>query len=181
MDEWQREQEQGLDWEYMIDALPRMEEVGDKYKTPGFGLAAQLFACTARGIIERLGAKEAEILLKKSIETFGFERGKRVAQRVRDQGLPLSLKNWLIYGDIDSDRNFKNEPDIVDGDLVVKVNECTFFQAAEEWGLGQYAHIYCKYVDYCILKGYNPEIVMTLEERQRTGKDYCLFRYKVKK
>lgn len=48
---------------------------------------------------------------------------------------------------------------------------------AEKWGMGDYAKIYCKYVDYKILEGYNPDIKLILKERQATGKNRCIFRY----
>ena len=180
MDDLTREKEQGFDFDYLMDAVTQSIELGDRYKTPGFGLAAQLFAVLAREIVGRLGLKEAEPLIKKAVEAFGRERGRRIAERVQAAGRPLTFKNWLIYGDIDSGRNFAPQPEIVDGDLVVRANACTFYNAAREWGLEEYAHLYCKYVDYAILEGYNPDIIMSLEERQATGRDHCLFRYRMK-
>ena len=180
MDELQREREQGFDLEYLAEALPEMAELGDRYKTPGFGLAAQLFACTAKVVLDRLGPEEGEGVLKAAVEAFGLERGRRIAEKVKAAGKPLTFRNWLIYGDIDSTLNFSPEPAVDNGDLVVKVNACTFSKAAEQWGMGKYADIYCRYVDFAILKGYNPDIKLELDHHRATGRDYCVFRYIMK-
>ena len=62
----------------------------------------------------------------------------------------------------------------------MKVAGCAFYDAAEEWGLGDYASIYCKYADHAILRGYNPDVKLVLEPRQSSGLDHCVFRYIMK-
>jgi hypothetical protein len=180
MDELQREKDIGFDFEYLVEVLPKKEEIGDRYQTPGFGLAAQLFCSTAKSVLERLGENEGRALLKEAIEYFGRERGRRIAERVQALGLPLTFRNWLTYGDIDANRNFAAQPDVDQGDLVVRVENCTFHQAAQEWGLEDLAGIYCRYVDYAILEGYNPDIKLILEDRGQTDRNFCVFRYIMK-
>lgn len=180
MDDIKREKDRGFDFEYLGDVPQKKTEIGTSYQTPGFGLAAQLFCCTARRVIDRLGQEEGTAVIREAVEDFGLERGRHIAARVKGLGLTLSFKNWLIYSDIDSSTNFEALPDIKDGDLIVKVNNCTFFNAARDWGLEGLAHLYCKHVDYKILAGYNPDIKLTLMERQATGEDFCVFRYIMK-
>ena len=55
MDDLVREKEKGFDSEYLNDVLDKKVEVGDKYQTPGFGLAAQLFSTVAKHVIEKIG------------------------------------------------------------------------------------------------------------------------------
>ncbi|MBN1881553.1 MAG: L-2-amino-thiazoline-4-carboxylic acid hydrolase [Deltaproteobacteria bacterium] len=119
-------------------------------------------------------------MLKEAIERFGFKRGRRIAENVKGLGLPLTFKNRRICSDLDSSKNLQPIPDIQDDDLVVKVSHCTFYNAEKTWGLGEYAHIYCKYVDYKILEGYSQDVKMELFQRQTTGEDFCLFRYRMK-
>ncbi len=180
MDDIKREKDRGFDFEYLGDVPGKKVAVGAAYQTPGFGLAAQLFGCSARRVIDRLGDEEGAAVMKEAVEDFGLERGRHIAARVKALGLPLSFRNWLIYSDIDSSANFEALPGIEDGDLVVKVKNCTFFNAAREWKLEGFAHIYCKHVDYKILEGYNPDIKLKLMERQATGEDFCVFRYIMK-
>ncbi len=179
MNELDREKQRGLSFSYLIRVIFMRKKIGKKYQTPGFGLAAQLFATVAKHVIRRLGPDEGEKLLKGAIEEFGRERGRRIAETVQSRGKPLSLRNWLIYTDI-SPENFDARPAFPDGDLEACVGNCTFIEAAGKWGLTEYAKIYCKYADYAILDGYNPEVTLVLKDRHASGKDHCVFRYIMK-
>jgi hypothetical protein len=179
MDDLQREKSKGLSRWYLKDVLMKRRLIGNKYHTPGFGFAAQLFATMCRFIIKKLGPEEGEALIKEAVEYFGKERGKRIAQTVTSLGKPLSFKNWLIYTDI-AGSNFKAEPEIETGELVAKVTECSFHKAAEKWGMEEYSSLYCKYADYAILEGYNPDVKLKLEQRHKTGSGHCLFRYGIR-
>jgi hypothetical protein len=179
MDDLEREKKQGFDWDYMADVLDK-KAAAAKYQVPGFGLGAALFGFVARAVIKELGQEKGEALLKGAVEDFGRARGRRIAAIVRDLGQPLTLKNWLIYSDIDS-VNFDPHPDLHNSDLVVKAGECTFWNAAREFGLGDYARIYCRYADYAILEGYNPDVKLVLHDRHHVGQpDHCTFRYIMK-
>lgn len=180
MDDLSREKRKGLSLWYLKDVLLKRRLFGRKHQTPGFGLAAQLFSVMAKHVIEKLGEKEGGELVGKAVEEFGRERGRRIAELVASMGKPLSFKNWLIYTDIDG-RNFPVRPRIESGDLVAPVGACSFHRAAAKWGLEGYTRHYCEHADFAILDGYNPDIRLTLEQRHRSGKDHCLFRYSMKK
>ncbi len=81
MDDLKREKKLGFDFEYLGDVLDKKKELDDKYQTPGFGLAAQLFSTIAKHIVNRLGPEEGEAILKSAIEEFGFEREKKLPKR----------------------------------------------------------------------------------------------------
>lgn len=179
MNDLQREKKKGITFPYLAKGAFKRLLAGKRYQTPGFGLASQLFSTMAKHIIEKLGPEEGEALIKQAVESFGRERGRRIAKVVQSKGKPLSLANWLVYTDI-SPENFAAKPSLPDGDLEAKVGNCTFYNAAEKWGLGEYAKLYCKYADYAILDGYNPDVKLLLEQRQKTGKDHCVFRYIMK-
>ncbi len=179
MNDLDRERRKGLDLWYLKDVKLKRGLFGKGGRTPGFGLAAQLFACAAKVMIDDLGAEKGEALLKEAIENFGFERGRRIAERVKKLGKPLSFKNWLIYTDIDP-VNFNARPRLENGDLIAEVGYCAFHSAAQEWGLKEFSKIYCKYADFAILRGYNPLIRLELATRHETGRDHCVFRYRIK-
>jgi hypothetical protein len=179
MDDLKREKEKGFDMEYIGDVLDQRRDLKGKYYTPGFGLGAQLFSCMAKHVVKKLGTEEGEKLIKDAVEEFGLERGKRIAEKVKALGKPLSFKNWLIYSDIDT-LNFKPISSIENGDFIAKIKKCTFFNAATEWGLEEYSKMYCDYVDYKILEGYNPDIKLVLKQRQDMGTNRCVFRYIMK-
>lgn len=178
-DDLAREKKHGLSLWYLWDMLIHRKRVGSRYHTPGFGHAAVLFSLMAKNVLEKLGPAEGEVLIRQAVEEFGLERGRRIAERVRSLGKPLSFKNWLIYSDIDGS-NFHARAWVENGELIARVGHCTFMAAARQWGLGDYASRYCTYVDHAILKGYNPDIRLSLEPRSATGKDFCLFRYGIR-
>jgi hypothetical protein len=179
MNELEREKKKGLSFPYLLKVVFMRLAAGKKYQTPGFGLAGQLFATVAKEVINRLGPQEGEKLLRAAVEEFGRERGGRIAATVKGRGKPLSLRNWLIHTDISPD-NFEAKPSFPGGDLVACVGNCTFMKAASQWGLAEYAKIYCKYADYAILGGYNPDVTLLLEDRHGTGRDFCRFQYIMK-
>jgi L-2-amino-thiazoline-4-carboxylic acid hydrolase len=179
MSDLSKEKKQGFSYLYLLNVPLKKILAGKKFHTAGFGLAAQLFASMAKVIIEKLGPEEGEKLIKEGVEYFGRERGKRIAKVVKKEGKDLSFKNWLIYTDISGD-NFSVNPRVKNADLVVELKNCTFINAAEKWGLKDFAKIYCKYADHAILEGYNPDIKLTLDSRHCTGADHCLFRYIMK-
>jgi hypothetical protein len=179
MNELDREKKKGLSLPYLVRVLFMRKKVGTRYQTPGFGLAGLLFATLAKHVIRRLGPEEGEKLIRDAVEEFGRERGRRIAGNVQDLGKPLSLRNWLIYTDI-SPVNFAARPTFPDGDLEACVGACTFIEAARKWGLVDYARLYCKYADYAILGGYNPDVTLVLKDRHSTGSDVCVFRYIMK-
>lgn len=55
MDDLTREKRHGFSYWYMKDVLPRRILNGQRYHTPGFGLASQLFAVTCRHVMENMG------------------------------------------------------------------------------------------------------------------------------
>ncbi len=138
-----------------------------------------MFSVMVKFIFEKLGPEEGEELVRRAVEHFGRERGRRIAETVVAEGKEPTFKNWLIYTDIAGD-NFGPKPRIVDGDLVVDVGSCAFIEAAQKWGLADYAKYYCKYADYAILEGYNPDVLLKLKDRHSTGGDHCQFRYVMK-
>lgn len=179
MDDLEKEKQDGLSLWYLKDAIPKRTLIGKKVQTPGFGIGAQLFATMSKHIIDKLGPEEGELLIKAAVEEFGFQRGKKIAEKVSRLGKPLSLKNWLIHTDIHS-KNSPVKPRIKNGDLIADVGACTFIKAAEDWGMGDYAKIYCKYADYAILKGYNPDVLLRLKTRHDTEEKFCRFQYIMK-
>jgi len=179
MDDLQREKRRGLSVWYLKDVLFKRRFLGRESRVPGFGLGAVLFATISKVLVERLGRERGEELIKEAVQRFGRERGRRIAKKVSSLGKPLSLKNWLIYTDIDAE-NFPVRPYIDNNDLVAPVRECAFNRAAKAWGLEEFSSLYCKYADYAILEGYNPDVKLLLEDRHGTGKDHCLFRYVMK-
>jgi hypothetical protein len=180
MDELEKEKTEGLSWEYLADVPDRRGELGDKYQIPGWGLGVALFSFTAKAVIEELGSKKGEALLKKAIEEFGRARGRRIAAIVKDLGKPLTLKNLLTYGDMDPRNSNPRPADIVDGDFIMKTGKCILWDTAGEFGLRDFSQFFCKYDDEAVIEGYNPDIKLIKDYRYQTGEEHCMFRYIIK-
>jgi hypothetical protein len=180
MDELEKEKKEGLSWDYLAGVLTEQKEIGDKYKITGWGLGAALFSFAAKAVIEELGLEKGEALLKKAIEEFGRERGKRIAGIVKGLGKPLTLKNWFIYNDMYPQNTNPQPIDIVNGDYIMKTGECVLFNTTREFGLSDFSQFFCKYDDEAVFEGYNPDIKLLKDYRYQTGKDHCVFRYIIK-
>lgn len=180
MDDLEKEQKEGLSWDYMAEVPTKKEEIGDTYQIPGWGLGAILFSFVAKAVLEELGPQKGEALVKKALDEFGRARGRRIAEIVKGLGKPLTLKNWFIYNDMDP-RNTKPQPvDMVNGDFIMKTGECVLWNTTGEFGLRDFSQFFCKYADDAVLEGYNPDIKLAREYRYQTGKDHCMFRWIVK-
>jgi hypothetical protein len=176
MDELEIEKKQGISWDYLADIPAKRKEIGDKYQFNGWGLGAVQFSYLAKAVIEELGPEKGEVLIKKAVEEYGRARGRRIAEVVKGLGKPLSLKNFLIYADMDT-QSFKSRADIVDNDLEIKWGKCDHWDTALEFGVGDYWKFSCKYLDDAIQEGYNPETKVIKETRHDSGKNHCMLRY----
>jgi hypothetical protein len=179
MDNYNREIKRGVSLVYLWDVGVRRWLYRGKRANPNLELMAQLFCTLAKNILERSPNTHAEAVLRSAVQGFGLERGRRIAQVVQEKGKPLSLKNFLIYSDLDSS-GFKTKVKIENNDLTVLIKVCPFMTAAKEWGLQEFATYYCRYIDSAIIQGYNPEILISVETRSDSQNDFCALRYKVK-
>jgi hypothetical protein len=181
MNDLEKERTEGVDWEYMGGVLKEKEAQGGAHYLSLANHMGQFFALTAKAVIDRMGEKEGGELLKGLVEDFAVRRGGRIAEKVRDAGKPLALKNFIVYGDMDSTGVTSGmTPNIEEGDLILEVKHCEFNQGAKAVGLGEYAYHYCKYIDTALLKGYNPDLKLTVEKNLSAGDDACLFCYTLK-
>ncbi len=176
MDELEKEKRAGISWGDLADVATLREQLGDRYQVPGWGMGVVLFSFVAKAVIKELGPQKGEALLKEALIEFGHARGKRIAGIVKDLGRPLTLKNWITYGDMDP-KNMSPKPAVEDGDFIMRTGNCVVWAAAAEFGVSQYSQIFCRYADDAILEGYNPEIKLVKNIRYQTGSDHCLFRY----
>src|SRR6056297_1890778 len=63
---------------------------------------AMLFSYLVKAAREKLGNKADEIV-KKAVIKYALQRGRRMAKRVKKDGLELSVLNYLAYGEWEAD------------------------------------------------------------------------------
>jgi len=162
-----------------MEVLKAQSEVGKKYKTHFFAMFSQLFCTITEEVINQFGDDGREAIAKAVIK-YGEERGRRIAELVKSQGKELDIKNFFIYGDLDSSSIVKMKPKIVNGNPEIIIRDCVFCNACRDWDKEEYGMLYCEYVDEAILKGYNPDLVLEIPSRMPFGDKKCHFRYIIK-
>jgi hypothetical protein len=209
MDDLTKEQTEGLDPSYMLEAINEKNASEGKHHIP-FGkhfagmvellcetilrktdksdgeavtirLLGRTFSHISQFLEENLGREKSEEILKEVVETFGIERGRRIAAKVRSEEKTLTYKNFLIYSDMDLTSVAPDvAPDFKDGDLILDIPACAFNQGAREAGLLAYSRCYCRYIDKALMQGYNPDIQLDVVKNLSRGDDRCRFVYRTK-
>jgi hypothetical protein len=181
MDEIQKERAEGISWEYLGEAMKKKAALEGKQLTPMPSLMGQMFAVFAKSVIDAMGKEQGEAVIKDAVQTFGRTRGKRIADRVKAQGLELTFANFLIYLDLDSSAALTFTPSLENGNMFLNISSCAFTEGAKALGLEEYFHYYCRWVDNAILEGYNPDLVLEIPQTLSDGADACIFRYLIKR
>jgi hypothetical protein len=168
--------EGGLQLEDLLEYARESQEVGSKYKVPGDQHLMHLLASVAREAEEAFG-ENGLAMLEQAVFRFGEERGRRIAQRVREDRKPLTLMNFFLYSDLDVSGN-EMVPEFVEGELRIRVMKCRLFDKLHELGLQKYAKHYCKPIDSAVLRGYNARLELDVKTQISGGADCCLFVYR---
>jgi hypothetical protein len=181
MNESEKERTDGLDWEYLGEVMKKKTALEGKQLTPMPSLMGQMFAVFAKTIIDAMGKDKGEAVIRDAVQTFGRTRGKRIAERVKSEGLELTFGNFLIYMDLDSSAALTFVPSLESGNMILNISRCAFTEGAKALGLEDYFHYYCRWVDNAILEGYNPDLVLEIPQTLSGGADACIFRYLIKR
>jgi hypothetical protein len=181
VNEIQKERAKGISWEYLGEVMKKKAALEGKQLTSMPSLMGQMFAVFAKTVIDALGKEKGEALVREAVMTFGAVRGKRIAEKVKGQGLELTFANFLIYMDLDSSAALTFTPSIEDGNMLLSISRCAFAEGAQAVGLEEYFHYYCKWVDNAIIEGYNPDLVLEIPQTISGGADACIFRYLIKR
>lgn len=143
-------------------------------------LMCLVYLSIARQAIERYGQRQGKEIILKGTRTFGYTRGKQIAERVKKAGEPLTLENFFKFYDISLSAIVEQsaEPPIKEkGKFTMKITSCPladFFKGEDQVEVGR---LYCEQ-DYTMIEGYNPKIKL-LKKRASLmeGDKYCEFVY----
>ncbi len=141
-------------------------------KDPNLRLLARLFGIVAKMVVEKFGDKGKEIM-HEAVRAFGESRGRDIARKVKKEGKPLSVENYLKYYDMARSASYDVESTESENyaDQVFKF--CPLWATWEEEGLAEYGYIYCQEIDAALVKGYNPEIKFRHYHHFQDGKPDC--------
>lgn len=166
----------GVTMDDIMEYARQSQEVGKKYKVAGEKHLMHLLAAMAREAEAEFGEKGLE-MVERAVARFGEERGARIAGTVREQGKPLTLMNFFLYGDLDT-TGHEMTPELVVGEFHIRVFKCSLEERLKELGLQEYGKHYCIPIDIAILRGYNPKLQLEIESQLTRGGECCHFIYR---
>jgi hypothetical protein len=128
---------------------------------------ATLFALLSRSTVTRLGAEQGEKIIRMAVRRYGEQRGHRMALRAQKDGEPLTMLNYMAYGEW---RSEPGEAEQRSAEMVPNArsfsDHCPWNQAWVESDLLRYGRLYCLEIDRALARGFNPalrlEVLSTL-------------------
>ena len=115
-------------------------------------------------------------VLGAAVVAYGRQRGDRMRRRVERDGRALSYETYLAYGEL----SIPSRP----GDYSVRSRQpvyincchrCLWAEAWKKFGMERYGKVYCDYVDFSLVQGFSPDMVMLVETAIGRGDAVCAF------
>lgn len=130
-----------------------------------------------RLLLERKG-EAGRRAFRQAAQTYGEQRGKRMAMRAIADGRPLGLLEYFAYGEYDStDAFFTVDMWGEDGVVHEKVTRCPWADLFARRGMKDCGDDYCREIDRAIVRGFNPELELETASTQHYG-DSCRFYFR---
>ncbi len=138
---------------------------------------ANLFALVYKSAVELRGEDGAKAA-DEGTKHYGQQRGARMAYRAKKDGQPLTMENYLVYGEW-TDKNGRSKGYVSAKSPVYCLDNtmCGWCEAWKEAGLLEYGKHYCSYVDHNLVKGFNPELKLDILQVLSQGGETCAFRW----
>jgi hypothetical protein len=141
---------------------------------------ALLFGWIARAVIEAIGEQNGEVIIRKAVQQYGNQRGRRMALRAKSNRHPLNMANYIAYSEWISSPGSQHEKEMVEKapDAKVHIHKCPWYAAWKENGLLPFARIYCQEIDQALVYGFNPDLKLDVNGTLTNGADRCEFVYR---
>lgn len=139
---------------------------------------AVLFGLLSRVVITRFGEQDGTKAIRLAVRRYGEQRGHRMALRAIQDGESLTLKTFLQYSEWQAETNegvssvVANQPDLVN-----RVHQCPWNNAWQETGLLPYGRLYCLEIDHALVRGFNPDLYIHVNQTLSNEGNYCEFVY----
>ncbi len=116
---------------------------------------------------------------------YAEQRGRRMAQRAIRDGQALTYETYCKYGEWVNTKEMINEGLRNKGkilqsspDLIMKISSCPWRAQFKEMNHDEAGIVYCTYLDYSIMRGFNPEIVYEVNLDNLLNDGYCIHKIK---
>ncbi|MGN0976916.1 MAG: L-2-amino-thiazoline-4-carboxylic acid hydrolase, partial [Faecousia sp.] len=137
--------------------------------------AAMLFALfvrNAKAMAGEAGAKAAH----EGLLLYADQRGSRMAKQAAAHGDPNSMINYMAYGEWEALPGTMTQENVaLTPAVVTHVSQCPWYTIWERLGFLEEGAEYCRYIDYHLVKGYNPELELGVTQVRTCGAPYCEF------
>lgn len=135
--------------------MTQVTSVGEAVRNMSVHMA-NLYYYMTKAVLEDFG-EQAKSSFERAIIEFGRDRGRKIAEQVRAEGLPLTIENLDRYYDIpiaegwDVHRSYEND------EKRNTTDSCTFAEVWLEKDWSEIGHIYCL-IDIALREGYSENV-----------------------
>lgn len=137
---------------------------------------ALVFAFTARALFSHVEKETAEAILQRAVISYGNERGRRMAARARRNGHPLTMANYLAYGEWALPRGEMQYRFLAKTPHArIAITQCPWHRIWQEEGLAGFGPYFCREIDRALVQGFNPDLRLEIRSVLTLGGNCCDF------
>lgn len=150
--------------------MTQVTSVGEAVRNMSVHMA-NLYYYMTKAVLEDFG-EQAKSSFERAIIEFGRDRGRKIAEQVRAEGLPLTIENLDRYYDIpiaegwDVHRSYEND------EKRNTTDSCTFAEVWLEKDWSEIGHIYCL-IDIALREGYSENVEFRPIKNILKGDESC--------
>lgn len=140
---------------------------------------ALLFTCICKSLMDQAGKDEGSQMIRNGVRQYGKQRGVRMALRAKKNGHPLTVDNYLAYGEWSLPKGlmefkFSNESP----HACLTVFKCPWNDAWQQNNRIDFGCYFCKEIDEALIRGFNPDLEFEVKSTLTNGQDRCRFIFK---
>ena len=150
--------------------MAQVKTIGEAVRNMSVHMA-NLYYYLTKAVIEDFG-EDAKKSFERAIVEFGHERGRKIAEQVKAEGLPLTLENLDRFYDIPIAEGWDLHRTYEEDKKYNVTDSCTFADVWLEKNWADVGHIYCL-VDIALREGYSSNVEFRPVKNILKGDENC--------
>lgn len=150
--------------------MAQVKTIGEAVRNMSVHMA-NLYYYLTKAVIEDFG-EDAKKSFERAIVEFGHERGRKIAEQVKAEGLPLTLENLDRFYDIPIAEGWDLHRTYEEDKKYNVTDSCTFADVWLEKNWAEVGHIYCL-VDIALREGYSSNVEFRPVKNILKGDENC--------
>lgn len=139
---------------------------------------AVLYGLMAKGADSLLNEEDRYSAIARATILYAVERGRRMAKRAAEDGLPLTLATYRAYTEwTDEKKQMRVETLALSPNYRMNGTYCVWNETWKAYHLEKYGAIYCSYTDQTMVRAFNPENDLIIHSVQSHGGPGCDFEW----